>query len=470
MLFIATLLFVICSVVDAEPPHYKSFKREQLPDYSPNEDSLLRIWVVYVGQGDGILIQLPTRYNYDPDPEDDDPDASERVEILIDGGSNPLSDANLMGEFTERLLGWDSPLIEHTVITHNDRDHIAGLTRMLRSDDFRFERIYHGGLASYKAGYLDFPYAGKPDGDAVYEFENGAVHRGMAFCEGGRRIVSEYLVGDLDSLISIQEAGMFQGDYGDLAEAAVTAHRDNRLAGFDRVFAGKDFIVEHEESRGTDMSDMQIDLLWPLETLYAYPLDTGNTADWGKTANGNSVSFRLIYGDFEMLFTGDLYEDSQKHLLDHLTEQDSLVRLQCDVLKAPHHGSSHYYKNFMKREVLEQVVTVASMGFHGFDSKALDGGWNYRHPYDSLVTALGGAHKFYSTFIHEKKFWWRNMTEGSDRQEMIEDSLRTILIETDGEWFRLVEVSSEHTDLENPPDVYEVRRSNGTRWIRAKGE
>jgi len=61
------------------------------PSLTPSE--LLRIWVVYVGQGDGLVIQLPTRYDYDPDPGDDDDVRSERVEILIDGGSDSGQDA-----------------------------------------------------------------------------------------------------------------------------------------------------------------------------------------------------------------------------------------------------------------------------------------------------------------------------------------------------------------------------------------
>ena len=45
--------------------------------------------------------------------------------------------------------------------------------------------------------------------------------------------------------------------------------------------------------------------------------------------------------------------------------------------------------------------------------------------------------------------------------------LRHILIETDGEWFRVVEIPV-GSSFEDIPDVPDVMTGNGTQWIRAK--
>jgi len=52
-------------------------------------------------------------------------------------------------------------------------------------------------------------------------------------------------------------------------------------------------------------------------------------------ANESSLVFRLVYGDFSILFTGDIGFDTEMSLVRHPE------RLSCTVLKVPHHGSRH---------------------------------------------------------------------------------------------------------------------------------
>jgi len=69
-------LIILTLVILAEPtgftpPDYKTFGREQCANYSLNPSDLMRIWIVYVGQGDGILSQkmeLPCAYQ-EVDPQ-----------------------------------------------------------------------------------------------------------------------------------------------------------------------------------------------------------------------------------------------------------------------------------------------------------------------------------------------------------------------------------------------------------------
>ena len=448
------------------PPEYRTFRRSQRIDYSPEEDELLRIWVVYVDQGDGLLIQLPTRYNYDPNPDDNDGSASERIDILIDGGSDTRREAQRMNAFLASMYGPSRPIIEYGIITHHDQDHILGLTHILEIGDAPFRTICHNGLASYMPGHRNFGTTTLPDRPAVFIYRDSEIKRGMAFLYGqdsphAGRIDNAYLIGDISGLRNSHTAGELHGIYNDLAEAILDhAETDERLR-FPRVYRGAPFIEANAIGDAVDLTGIRFECLWPQEYLRPYG-GSSNRPGWGETINGNSVVFRLVYGDFEMLFTGDMNELSEEAMLEHLQSRNESNLLECDVLKVPHHGSSHALKEFY--DCCGPVLSVASMGDKGFQSKAMNRR-NWQHPDTDVIRWLGGAHRFYSTFIHEKRFKWSDITTEEERQEMIER--KHILIETDGEWFRVVELPLDHSDPGNPPTVRETRRSNGTRWVRA---
>jgi hypothetical protein len=168
------------------------------------------------------------------------------------------------------------------------------------------------------------------------------------------------------------------------------------------------------------------------------------------------VVFRLDYGDFSMLFTGDLNEQSGPGLVRHLADQQLEGALDVDVLKAPHHGSDHNAPEFIGHAQLKPVVTVASMGSDGF---RLTG---HRHPRDSTIVALGGFERFFSTYIHEREFHWSTI-KASELSGFIEDT--HVLIETDGSRFRVVEVAR---GAVTPNPVSAVATGDGTLWIAAK--
>ena len=442
----------------ATPPNYESFGRQQRITYAPNERDLLRIWVVYVGQGDGILIQLPDRYSYDPDPEDSDDRRSERLDVLIDGGSFKSENATRMRDFLFSLYGPGPITIEYAVITHHDQDHVLGLTRVLESPSISVEAIYHNGLASYRAGSRGFPASGKPAGKGVYEYKSGKVTRGMALLEpDGQRMQADYLVRNLAALRSRHLVNEFQGVYRRLAAALLEKSLPAPISTFDRVWESQKFVDGREsELRRTDLAGLEFEVLWPLERPRKY-------GDWGETINGNSVTFRLSYGDFQMLFTGDHNEISEEALLEHLATNGSSSGLECDVLKVPHHGSSHAYRPFFDERGCRPIISVASMGEHGAKSKKLQrNAW--QHPSTEVISWLGGAHRVYHTLLHERRFKWERLATTADHERLYERS--HVLIETDGRWFRMVEVDTGAGSLE-PPSVSETRRGDGTRWIKA---
>lgn len=416
----------------AAPPEYKSFRREQRIAYAPDEDSLLRIWAIYVGQGDALLVQFPKKFRA--------PGTGERIEMLIDGGPSGAQLRVFLRALSER-----PGMIEHVVITHHDADHIAGLTALLKKDDFGVGTIYHNGLASWKLGGRGFPLNQWPSSSAAAVYHSDGV-RGMGLLEPGtdrfRRIS---LIENLSGLrASVTD---FVKGYGELADAIVNEAQPAPVAGFPRTELD-DPGFRSAASAGSGDGALRIEPLWPLDPPRRYN-------QWSETINGNSVAFRLVYGDFSMLFTGDQNELSERALLDRLTADNRLDDLRADVLKVPHHGSRHGIEAFF--DAVAPVVSVASMGGRGFTT-------SWKHPSLEVIRWLHGAHRVYHTYIHERKFKYADLRNKVARAAMVEK--KHVLIETDGKWFRVVEV-------ENPADgaiprVEQVRRGDGTRWINAK--
>ncbi len=439
----------------ATPREYKTFRREQRKDYSPDPRSLLRIWITYVGQGDGILIQLPTRYNYDTGPGDAAQPDSERIDVLVDGGSYYAGNQPLMGQFIRQLYPNDTPVIEHAVITHHDSDHITGLTRLINDDVARVETFYHNGLVSWlPGGYFPSPI---PSGQkAVYLGTKAVPTRGMAYTTDQETLDEDYLIDNFAELKEAFDAGHLHGLYHDLAEAIDRLADYDESVEFRRTYVGGDFINDVEQDRRSAVPEVKFELLWPERPALPY-----KSRDWGYTINGNSLAFRLVFGEFQMLFTGDHNEKSQDSLLSKLVAANRTDALECDVFKVPHHGSYHFDPDFIDSVLDGLVLSVASMGSKGF-------GHSWKHPNPLLINRLGRAHRFYSTYIHERRFdtsWFR---DASALATLVEDDRRTILIETDGDWFRLVEIPVDHENLNVPPTVKSTHSGNGTRWINAK--
>lgn len=450
MKFLATS-FAACLVAIsavAAPPDYQSFHREQSVSYHPNDQDLMRIWVVYVDQGDSILVQMPKSLNYDPDPTDSENSLTEFVDVLVDSGSSPESESRRALEFIQTLYPTGS-VIEHVFLTHHDFDHVAGLIRILAEPDIGIESIYHNGLASYRPGVLEFPSDHPPQKPAIYvKNRDGKPTKWMGFLDPDNNLQDKFIIDNLSELKTVSDDGYLQGVYGKFTNAVIKK---------DEPFGVKTFTRINQSSPeiGFGTTGPKLEFLWPPQDLKKY-------GDWGKTINGNSLVFRLAYGDFEMLFTGDLNEEAQEVLLDDLGEVNTLL-LNCDVLKIPHHGSAHSLEPFLKHPDLDPVISVASMGAKGFKSKQLnDNRSNWQHPSTEVIGWLGGSHRVYQTYIHEKRFKWEDLVTIEDHQKMEEKT--HILIETDGRWFRVVETDNPYVI----PSVNQTRRGNGTRWINAR--
>src|SRR5262245_48738709 len=93
-------------------------------------DGLVRVVVLDVGQGDGILVE-----------------GGRGGRLVVDGGPDPN---RLLTALDERLPPWDRR-IDILVLTHPHEDHVAGLATILSR--YRVGRVYEPGMFGPGPGY-----------------------------------------------------------------------------------------------------------------------------------------------------------------------------------------------------------------------------------------------------------------------------------------------------------------------------
>jgi competence protein ComEC len=139
----------------------------------------------------------------------------------------------------------------------------------------------------------------------------------------------------------------------------------------DAVFKKWQELIEKENARiftakagqkiiapGTDA-----EVLFPFESLEGEQV---------KDANNLSVVLKLDFGEISFLFTGDIYESTERKLIEKGIDIDS------DVLKVGHHGSKTSTCEEFAREVLPEVAVISA----GKDN-------NYGHPHKETLDTLG---------------------------------------------------------------------------------
>lgn len=109
-------------------------------------------------------------------------------------------------------------------------------------------------------------------------------------------------------------------------------------------------------------NSIKLNILYPFENLANKKIsDSNNTSIVGK----------LVYGDFEVLLTGDIEKSVEKKLV------ETGINLQSDVLKIAHHGS----KTSTSEEFLKAVNALLAIIPVGKDNK-------YGHPHQEVLERL----------------------------------------------------------------------------------
>lgn len=315
-------------------------------------ESLLELYFIDVGQGDGVLIRTPGGRH-----------------VMLDGGY-PRA-AQDTGKSAADFVDWKffqdygATRIELDALlaSHNDADHYGGLwdlldvaqTSELDCSDVRVKAMYHAGIGWWKR-----PGGGKWLGE----------HESQ---DGGR--FHTQLVGDRASVERALDGGpspQFQGWWAQFMQSVLGARWTNgRPTTITRLCDRHAHLPGFEPGRAGEPA---IRVLGPVE------FDVGGKPGLHRFAggeaqntNGNSLLLRLDYKRARVLLTGDLNRRSQDALMaDYAGRRQEFL---CDVGKACHHGSDDVSIAFL--QAMNPAVTVISSG----DNEGHD------HPRAAIVAA-----------------------------------------------------------------------------------
>ncbi|QJU57580.1 competence protein [Sphingomonas sp. AP4-R1] len=337
------------------------------------DTGLLRLSMVDVQQGDGLILETP-----------------DGKVMFIDGGDNQLFARHANARFPGTSDA-DPLIVDLMLITHGDADHFEGLTELRKSetDSRPAKRIFVAPRRVYHNGLVKRP--GKaPDGhDRADKDMFGATTK------VGTETFITALVDDPASLPATERNSKFETWVQTLAaweprtQRATGAPIERRR--LDHLSTGAfDFLADE---------NIAVELLGPivddvaggpaLRFLRSPPDDAelmlGTIAPGSRgslsashTINGHSINFRLRYGNVRFFFTGDMNQEASQRL----REAMPAAALSSEILKAPHHGSADFDMEFLK-----EIGAVVSLISSGDESEAKE----YIHPRATLMAALGKA-------------------------------------------------------------------------------
>lgn len=337
------------------------------------DTGLLRLSMVDVQQGDGLILETP-----------------EGRVVFIDGGDNQLFARHANARFPD--TSEDDPLVVDCIlITHGDADHFEGLSWLRTSEtDTRPnkrifvapKRVYHNGLVKRPTSRSD--RSRRPDremfGPTLEQdgttYVTGLVDDPATVPQAERNSKFETWVETLEA---------WEGRVEKVTGAPIERRR------LDQTTTGAfDFL--HDEG-------IEVELLGPIaETvggalalkflrdppddadlmLGTEPANEKGALSASHTINGHSINFRLRHGNVRFLFTGDMNQEASQRLRD----AKPAASLVSEILKAPHHGSADFDMDFLT--AISPVVSLISSGDEN-ESK------EYIHPRATLMAALGKA-------------------------------------------------------------------------------
>lgn len=335
---------------------------------------LLELYVIDVGQGDGLLLVTPEGHH-----------------LLIDGGdlrSRQVTKKNAADfvdwKFYSDYLGSSDRKhpekatirLDAMIASHNDQDHFGGLFDLLnrqtpknveelRCDDVLVENFYHAGLSWWaKKNKSKDKYSDRTLGPVKSGFRTKLI---------GDRASAEKAVARIKS----PDANTLSGNWGKFI-ATVVASRKSTNPGspthIERLSS-----LEHKWLPGfapkEQGSRVSIRVLGPVAEKNAgkVGLKKFPSSDSINT-NGHSVVLRVDYGNRKLLLTGDLNTASQEYIM-KAYGKSFRGEFGCDVAKGCHHGSHDVSFPFLAG--LEPLATVISSG----DAETHD------HPRPAIVAA-----------------------------------------------------------------------------------
>ena len=300
------------------------------------DTSLLEVYFIDVGQGDGVLIRCPDDRH-----------------VLIDGGytrskqQTGKSAADFVDWKFAKDYGAERIVLDAMISSHCDADHYGGLWDLLEPSQSK---------------ELD------SKATEVRQF----CHAGVAWwSEGGKRTLGPVKDGRLLRLLegrtSVRtglKAGatpQLQGEWGKFLQEVYDCGCPVR-----RLSQRSQFVPGFEPQPGA----ASLRVLGPLEPEKGRLFDLGSDSE---NTNGNSIVLRLDYGRARFLLTGDLNRKAHRRLLESYS--GNRLEFACDVAKSCHHGSDDVSYEFLA--AMKPSATIISSG----DSE------QHAHPRPAVVSA-----------------------------------------------------------------------------------
>lgn len=288
------------------------------------DERLLEVVFVDIGQGDGALVVTPQDRH-----------------MVIDAGEGD----NMFRFLRWRYGGFEAPrAFESFVISHPDADHYRGFEALFDEPNIRVGTVYHNGIVERTGEDVLGPRAAGHLIDIVQRRDQ------------------------LEALLTPENRG--RKIYPNMLHGAATGGRVGDIRSLDHS-------ARHLPGYAPGEADgLVIEVLGPVLS----PDEAGAPrlkwfGDPGKTKNGHSVALRLVYRDISVLLGGDLNIPAEEHLLAVHTglpatprteeERNTLVNraravFRSDVAKACHHGSADFTDVYL--QAVDPLVTVISSG------------------------------------------------------------------------------------------------------------
>lgn len=342
--------------------------------FRSREKGVLKLSMVDVQQGDGLILETP------PDEND-----QTRV-VFIDGGDNQLFARHVAARYRHRQSSAENPFeVDLILITHGDADHFEGLTEIRKSETDKDiderkrlfihpKRVYHNGLVKAPTGTPKEAMLGRT-----------ITHQGKLMLvdlfDDPREAADE----NQNSKFKTWGKTLTHWEERGEIEFRRVAHGMDPDELFDFLAPLKVEIQGPFTSRVTDPEDGQEkDALpffhTPKKSALVHLTEDGSQDDGSisvsHTINGHSIALRITYGNVRFNLTGDLNQESMALMRQRL----DLDELEAEIVKAPHHGSHEF--DFKALQAMKPVVSIISSGDENAQKEHI-------HPRATFVSALG---------------------------------------------------------------------------------
>lgn len=327
-------------------PKSPTHRRELfIPKGDTIETRPMEIVFVDVGQGDGAVLITP------------ETGQRERI-VVIDAGQGDNMERFLGARFrTFRGFNFDS-----AVLTHPDKDHYNGFRAIFENQKIGFDTVYQSGLVE------------RPTGKS---FETlGGLTRDPDL---GRSYLTQLAEDDTVIEEHFSDPSTFGSrNFPPVMHAALTNPKIKKFRMLStehgKQQAGKSYMPDFAP---VNQRGYTIEVLGPVVERDAQGKPRLRRLDsYGETKNGHSVLLKLVFGNFSVLFGGDLNVPAEKFLLTHYAGLSRFPKegsdayqamiakaretFHCDVMKCCHHGSEKVTDAFL--EAVNPACFVISSG------------------------------------------------------------------------------------------------------------